>query len=387
MKQRIFNTFYRKVNNKTIAYVFANGIHFFLKILYWIIRPFLKEKLVKDVNDARNNLMQCSAKPEMDYSCIYNSNVDKDLSIIVPAYNAAETIRQCIESVVCQDTNVEYELLIVNDGSTDDTKKIVESFENIHIRLINQENRGFSGARNRGIEESKGRYLMFLDADDLLVDNCIETMFCKIKGENADIIQGSFGTFSESTMELYKSILNNKILTDNKEIVNNPGYPWAKIYKRELFNNVRFPLNVWFEDTVVCMLLYRLCRKMVVIDDVVYAYRINPNGITLKARHNKKCVDHYWVMEHTLKQAMKIGLSNDKIQYDLVKSHMSTLLYRRLSLMDIDVIESAFVLACDLLDKIRPKDYFCDESFICKDIERAFETRNYKLWKWASFVV
>lgn len=91
-----------------------------------------------------------------------------------------------------------------------------------------------------------------------------------------------------------------------------------------MFNQLRFPLDVWFEDTIVCMVLYRMCKKMVVTSDIVYAYRLNPNGITAKARHSNKCIDHYWVMEQVLEDARNSGLQNDEIQYDLVKGHMST---------------------------------------------------------------
>ena len=92
-------------------------------------------------------------------------------------------------------------------------------------------------------------------------------------------------------------------------------------------------------------------------------------------------------MEYVLEQAKKIGLPNDELQYNLVKSHMSTLLYRRISLMSEDVIESAFVMACDMLDEIRPQNYEGNQRKIEKDIETAFKTRNYKLWKLASFIV
>ena len=92
-------------------------------------------------------------------------------------------------------------------------------------------------------------------------------------------------------------------------------------------------------------------------------------------------------MEFCLEQCRKNGLPNDDIQYEIVKKHMSSLLYRRIGKMDEIVIESAFVLAADMLDRIRPKDYVCSRKLIEKDLEKAFINRNYKLWKLASFVV
>lgn len=126
---------------------------------------------------------------------------------------------------------------------------------------------------------------------------------------------------------------------------------------------------------------------MVVTDEIVYAWRLNPNGITSNARKNKKCIDHYWVMEHCLEKAKELGLPNDKVQYELVKGHLSTLMYRRLSLQGEEVLESTFVLGCEMLDSIRPNDYKCEGNLVERDLEKAFITRNYKLWKLASFVV
>lgn len=387
MKQRMLNVFTRILRNEYLASVIAGFGYGILKIVYAICKIFLRGQSKITTNEARIMLNSLSNKPDMETD-VTNKGQTKDLSIIVPAYNAADTIRECIESVIRQATKYYYELIIINDGSIDNTRDIVESVNDKHIKLINQENRGFSGARNRGIDECEGRYIMFLDSDDMLEGNCIERMMDEIIDNNADIVQGSYFSFVDGLENRQNTLLSTKIIeNDLSAMVDNPGFPWAKIYKRELFEDIRFPLDVWFEDTIVCMLLYRLCNKMVVIDEMVYAYRINPEGITKKARHSKKCVDHYWVMEYVLEQAIKLGLPKDDIQYELVSGHMSTLLYRRISLLEDEVVESAFVLACKMLDDIRPEGYVEKGNFVKKDLERAFRTRNYKLWKMASFVV
>lgn len=387
MKQRMFNFFIRILKNKYLVIVLTNLGYGVIKCAYAVCRKFLFGKSCLDIEKARNILNNVWEKPNMDYE-IKNRKPSIDLSIIVPAYNSERTIRECIASVVNQKTKYNYELIIVNDGSTDGTQKIVQKISNEHIKLIHQENRGLSGARNRGIDECIGKYIMFLDSDDLLVGNCIEEMMDAIMNENADIVQGSYSTFSNAIDDGWNTVLQSKIIEKNDgKMVSNPGFPWAKIYKRELFEDIRFPVNVWFEDTIVCTILYRMCKKMVVKDDIVYAYRVNPEGICKTARYNKKCVDHYWIMEKVLKMAKDVGLPADETQYNLVSGHMSSLLYRRTSLMGKEVTESLFILACNMLDDIRPEGYIGKGNFISRDIERAFRTRNYKLWKLASFVV
>ena len=386
MKQRMYNTFYRKLKNVKLAKAISNISYCMLLAYYYMARLFCKSKSSMTIDEAYKLMDSCSKRPDMK-TTYTNKECSKDLSIIVPAYNAEKTIRECINSVINQQTSVDYELIIVNDGSSDKTKEIVTGIKSEKIVLINQENKGFSGARNTGIDASVGKYIMFLDSDDMLVGNCIEGMMGKIREFGADIVQGSYYSFLENTNTFNYSKFQDTTVTSTENILKAPGFPWAKIYKREMFNQLRFPLNVWFEDTIVCMVLYRMCKKMVVTSDVVYAYRLNPNGITAKARHSNKCIDHYWVMEQVLEDARDIGLQNDEIQYDLVKGHMSTLLYRRISLMSDEVIECTFNLACQMLENIRPEHYKAKGRTIDKDIDRAFETRNYKLWKLASCIV
>lgn len=388
MKQRIKNTLSKKFNNVVFVDFISNIMYVGLKVVYVILRLFLKKGTNMSVEDAMRILQETSPKPEMN--CIpKNKKIEKDLSIIVPAFNAQDTIEECIESVINQKINCTYELIIINDGSNDKTRKLVEQYENSNIVLINQENRGFSGARNRGIDECSGRYIMFLDADDKLTKEAADTLYNEIEKHNADIVQGSYYSFVEGDEKKIKHSILEKNIFENEVEKNicNPGFPWAKIYKRSLFNNIRFPLDVWFEDTIVCMLLYRMACKIVVLDKEVYAYRLNPEGITSKARHSKKCIDHYWVMENVLEQAQKLNLSNDSIQYNIVMKHMSTLMYRRVSLMDEEIKRACFVLAQNMLTDIRPKNYKVDGNMMEKDLHRAFQTGNYRLWKLASFLV
>ena len=383
----MLNTFIRIVKSRTVASVLATVGYFLLRIYYFIIRVFCHGKTNLSVEEARTVLNKIDPKPSMNCE-VNNREQSKDVSIILPVYNSEQTIAQCIDSVLTQKTKYNYELIIINDGSTDKTRSIIEKYNDNHIVFINQENRGFSGARNRGIDECAGRYIMFLDSDDYLLGNCIDLMIDNAISHDSDITQAShYSFYDESSNKNYEVLKDCLIESDTSKMICNPGYPWAKLYKRELFAKVRFPLDVWFEDTIVTMLLFRMCERVSVLSDVVYAYRINPNGITRTARESEKCIDHYWVMEYCLEQSKKIGLLNDKVQYEIVKKHMSTLLYRRIGKMDEDVKESAFVLAADMLDRIRPNNYVCEGNIVERDLEKAFINRNYKLWKIASFVV
>ena len=383
MKQRLFNGFMRITGNKFISTCLSNIGYVFFVIYYYLKKLFARKTKTVTAEEARAILNDYSKKPEMDYT-VTNKETTLDLSIIVPAYNAEKTITDCIDSVLKQTTKWNYELIVVNDGSTDKTKEYLDEYNNERLVVVNQENRGFSGARNRGIDESRGSHIMFLDSDDYLVGDCIESMMNRLKEEDADIIQGSYQYFTDRHMN--EERLTNRVSTDPAVIVKRQGFPWAKIYKRELFNEIRYPLDTWFEDTITNFLIFRLCKKIIVTDEIVYAWRQNPMGITRNASKNKKSIDTYWVMEHIFERSKELNIPNDTVQYELYRKQMSSKTMSRIASRPQEVIESVFVLTCDMLDKVRPEGYKCKGSSMENDIEKAFESRNYKLWKLASSV-
>lgn len=394
MKQRMFNTFIRKLKSKMLAGMVTNIAYVILKIYYIIARIFLIRSSnridinKKTVQKALENISEKRQKPDMTDK-IVNQKIDEniDLSIIMPAYNVEKYIKSCIESIITQKTKYHYELIIVNDGATDSTDEIIRNIKDEHIKYIVQNNKGLSGARNTGINNSVGKYIMFVDSDDVLCDGSIELMMDAVVNYNADISVGNYYLF---TGEGDKQHLINEakiIENDASEAVKNPGYAWGKIYKRSMFDKIRFPLGAWYEDTLVCSVLYRMAGKIIVINNTIYGYRINPEGISRTARSSVKSIDHYWVMEHALELSDCMGLPHDKVLYNLVFNHMSTFLYRRMSLMEDEVIQDVFIMACNMLNNIRPGEYQIDGNIMRRDLEKAFKTGNYQLWKIASFLV
>ncbi|MGM9979690.1 MAG: glycosyltransferase family 2 protein [Clostridium sp.] len=389
MEKRMFNTFYRITKNKAVANILTFIFYKVLLMYYYVARLFLKKNLNISREEAFEKVNKVSKKPTKKYS--YNKRIideNIDLSIIVPAYNSSDYIKECISSVLMQKTSYNYELIVINDGSKDDTLEKINLFkEDKHLKIINQENKGFSGARNRGIDEARGKYIMFLDSDDLLCENSIEKLMKTANNKKADIVQGSYYTFNKNGNKFYTNITptekNRK--TNNEEFLI-PGFPWGKVYKAELFEKVRFPLDFWYEDTIVNYLLARLSNKYVAISDYVYGYRINEKGITFTSKKSKKVLDTYWIIEEMIDLSKDIGLKIDDSIYDMTIFQLSNLLYRRIHFLDEETIKNTFILACYLMKDIGIKDSK-NKSIIFRDIERAFKEKNYRLWKIASFVI
>lgn len=222
-----------------------------------------------------------------------------DLMIIVPAYNVERYIEKCIDSLLNQRTNYAYEIVIVNDGSTDSTGAILTKYQGHNcIRIINQDNRGLSAARNRALEKITGKYIMFVDSDDFLPQDSIEKLLAKAYGVEADIVEGSFVTVNENG----DTIKTNK-RSDEKIISGGllAGQCWSKVFKSNLWMDVVFPEGYWYEDTILALYIYQKANAIWTIPDVTYCYLYNVNGISVKSMKSKKAIETYWLSAALLK--------------------------------------------------------------------------------------
>ena len=196
MKQRMYNVFYRKFKNQKVAMFLSKCAYFSLYCIYLIVRLFLKGELLLTKEEARKILENASPNPgtlnNVKSTSFHYKECKYDLSVIIPAYNVEAYIEKCIDSVISQETQFSYEIIIVNDGATDNTyEKILKYEGQDNLVLLNQVNKGLSGARNTGINQSQGKYLMFVDSDDYLCEGAIQKLMERALTYQADIVQGS----------------------------------------------------------------------------------------------------------------------------------------------------------------------------------------------------
>lgn len=177
-----------------------------------------------------------------------------DLQIIVPAYKVEKYIEDCVESVLSQNSRYNILLTIVNDGSPDGTRDILRKYEHLpNVEIIDQENKGFSGARNTGLKVIKGAYLAFLDSDDMLTPGSINALMDKMIENDADIVEGGYVTFRNNEE---KECVTHKLTIGSQWLDVLSGYPWGKVYRASLFERLQFPEGYWFEDTMISFLVY-----------------------------------------------------------------------------------------------------------------------------------
>ena len=201
----------------------------------------------------------------------------KTVSLIIPVYNVRDYLRKCLDSVAAQ-TYPNLEVIIVNDGSPDDSLEIALEYtaKYPNFRCYTIENRGLGGARNYGMEQATGDYILFLDSDDYIAENCVEVMVNAAEKEDSDIVAANCYDVREdgSVLFAYKNVYQNATtsLAQEPEILLNRVSAWGKLYKRELLDGFQYVSRVWYEDMRLTPKLYLRAKKITYVDDSLFYY-------------------------------------------------------------------------------------------------------------------
>lgn len=218
-----------------------------------------------------------------------------NLSLIVPVYNVENYIIECLNSIVnIIPSDGSTEVIIINDGSPDNSINLIENYilslnDNIknNFHIFSQENRGLSGARNTGIDNAKGRYLAFLDSDDVLQGDFFNDILAIIKKHNPDIVEfrairfDDNGNTSNPFPKLFDDGLYDLDQKIWKKLCNiSAWYSWLRVYNKNLFDDIKFPEGKNYEDAYTTPYVYLKAKNIYFCNNQYIGYRINPNGIT-----------------------------------------------------------------------------------------------------------
>lgn len=248
---------------------------------------------------------------------------DIKFSIIIPVYNVQDYVAKCIESIM-QQTYKNFEIIVVDDGSTDDSKKIVKNFSDKRIKIISKENGGLSSARNEGLKHINGDYIWFIDSDDYIEIDALELLYNKIKSEDSDIIVFRyFDDFITSKKEIIDSISWEK--KENYPLINVSAC--VKIFKSSFFleNKFIFKEGVLFEDLEMIPFVIAKTNKISFLNIPLYNY-VQRNGSIIRniGGFKKNRDDRFIVLESLINRFKK-----DKI-YEKYSSQIEFLVIRHL---------------------------------------------------------
>lgn len=220
------------------------------------------------------------------------------VSVVVPIYNVEKYLIHCVQTIQHQSYK-NIEIILVDDGSPDNCGRICDEFakQDQRVKAIHKQNGGLSDARNAGIDIAAGDYITFIDSDDFIMPDMIETLMNLITDKNTDIAQCNYTRRQDDHIEKIKQdpdlknqckvYSENRMLAylkDNKIMT----MAWGKIYKMSLFHNIKFPVERLHEDVFTTYKLVHEANSVAVTDYVGYIYRMNDNSITTSKFTPKK---------------------------------------------------------------------------------------------------
>lgn len=252
------------------------------------------------------------------------------VSIIIPAYNVEGVIENCIKSVSIQTFN-KIEIIIVDDGSCDGTYDVCYRLaeDDKRIKIIRQKNKGASAARNRGIQEAVGEFIVFVDADDTIMMNMVELLICKQKKYDADLVQSAIVHITDKKHErIFTDTIGHRYKNKDEikkhffEILDNGlNSPVGKLYKRSIISNNSILFDEQLEISEdLCFNLHYLeqIESMVYIPDILYKYYLCNSYLTKKYKNNlyDTRIRAIMILDNFLKRN---GLERNKIYYLYIK--------------------------------------------------------------------
>ena len=366
-------------------------ISFSKRVLSKIIRLCKLDKLIykmtsddilqiddAQIADAREFLQSQSPNPMS--SCICKNQIDEkvDVHIIVPAYNVEKYIKQCLDSVVLPPKKYTYFLTVINDGSIDGTADILREYENIpNVEIITQSNKGFSGARNTGLKNIRGKYILFLDSDDYLDWSGVEKLLDTAFENGSEVVSGSVTTVTQNGEHKSFFAKSEGPIKANQL----GGQPWAKVFKSNLFENLCFPENYWYEDSICAQIIYPQLKTINGIRENTYYYRVHDQSITSKGKKSVKSIDSYWVTERLHSEREKFGLKITEEYYDYIL-HMVVLTFSRISLQSYEIKKNVFILFSDFINRFFAE--YTTSDIKLKEVEKIIKNKN--LGKCIAFV-
>lgn len=282
------------------------------------------------------------------------------VSLIVPIYNSQNYLEKCIKSLISQ-TLKDIQIILINDGSTDNSEKIIKSFDDERIVYISKNNEGIGKTRNLGIDKATGEFLAFVDSDDYLNEHFCEYMYQKAVNDDCDLVVCDFFEDRNTLVGIKFKDFKDTNLRETPELINNINLgPCNKLYKKSLFDDKsnRFEENLKYEDAPFVVKMLLSANKIGKVNDYLTYYVIHSNSET--TIRDKRMYDILEITDIIVNDLKKVDYPNDSLvslavmiltDYTIQQRYISDVKYRH------DFINKAFKYLNNLDRKWRRCSY------------------------------
>lgn len=246
------------------------------------------------------------------------------VSIVIPVFNVEKYLKQCLDSVT-QGLPQNFEVILVDDGSTDSSLQICEEYSQKYNNVItySKKNGGLSSARNYGLSKASGEWVWFIDSDDRIESTALIFLDVLFHKYAPDILIFEYYTFNKSIPKvdnkfLYKKLSKNRAMNTLLED-NYSTFAWNKVFKKKLFENIKFPEGKNYEDLAIMYKLYDSAQNFFISKDKLYGYRQRASSIT-----NTKNIKN--IKDAAMARYKMLSFLKDKYPINVKKLHKETLI-------------------------------------------------------------
>lgn len=295
------------------------------------------------------------------------------VSVIVPIYNSEKYLKRCIDSLVCQ-TLSDMEFILINDGSTDSSDEIINSYNDSRIKYYKRSNHGIGATRNFGIDKANGEFIGFLDSDDYVEPDMFLKMYNKCLNDDLDIVICDHYIEDNNSKSIVNFIdFDATSLNDMPNLLLDINLaPWNKLYSKKLFDSTTyFPVNVKYEDTPWVALMFSRASRIGRINESLYHYIVHDNSQTTVV--DERVFDIFKITDLLLENLGnndKIKSSVDDLVIYLITKYTISQRYVRSRKMRNKFIDYAFFYLDKNINDFKKSDYFRKRNKLKRIIEK-----------------
>lgn len=310
-----------------------------------------------------------------------------ELSLIIPVYNNEKYIEHCLSSVLGQSTKYTYEVICIDDGSTDSSLVLLKKWQRKYpnrLKVYSQSNQGISKTRNRGLLLAQGQYVGFIDNDDSVSTDYVETLLDVAFKDNVDVVQTAYENVSSDGHSLGIVSHGDHIIesTNANELLEyTQGWIWGGILKKDIFERIRFPEDFWYEDMITRLVIIRSCQRIATIGRPMYFYLIHDSNAskTVWKKTSIKVVDELWLAILLSKYSDEVlNLPKNRVFYEILLEEFAFMLWARTHQLPTKIRKAIFSLASSYLKSLSYKGIVKNKFY--KRINTSLLNGNFLSW-------